>query len=606
MHELTEFVDQFLKELHKDLQEANDSLNTLAGKGKKADNEVNQFKKDVIKQVQTVFKQKLKDGIAGPILKLGSNLLINSLSERLLEPSDVETIANCFEMSHAINFSDLTKQKYLDKFSIFKAKAQSVNLDKLSPNELKEIHPVNGDKDAHGKAVNFAQMQGLYGGSLTLFVNNTGEFYVSRPSTKSYSKAIKLGKPASLHEQAKLAEILGCSVERSHEIADMQHFVLKRDSGSHIEFVIQKDPRGVSHAMLSVDGELHDAQLSHLKNNDCVYSVMWVANEMAKGKSLKEAQQSLTPGEVNNLRKKVAFAVRHDPEMNRQIRDANRTDRHTHYEVLAGSNSYRGAQQKQQSQKKVAKVTGKVAKKGEDYLYKRPLFSQKTRDRIVVTSKQDRRHLIHFKEGICSPLKELISAIKKNQSPEKKSLSTRLDEMLKDLGDKPSHFSSLTDDNKIERVLSLMNSHEGNLVAGDKIHNQAIEKTRSYLDNFLNNDKSIETLNPLSSLKKSYAEMFDNVRMDTDRTKVTHGHLGLLQKLINNETDYQSAYKWIVDFKNSTTIDIAHDKTTKQHNMYALESYNSIARAQTLLSGATFSDKALDQIQDYIIGPFKR
>ena len=45
-----------------------------------------------------------------------------------------------------------------------------------------------------------------------------GKVFVKRPSSKSYHQGIRGDKPAGIHEQTKVAEVLGCKITKSLEI----------------------------------------------------------------------------------------------------------------------------------------------------------------------------------------------------------------------------------------------------------------------------------------------------------------------------------------------------------------------------------------------------
>ena len=155
---------------------------------------------------------------------------------------------------------------------------------------------------------------------------------------------------------------------------------------------------------------------------------------------------------------------------------------------------------------------------------------------------------------------------------------------------------------KKRKVLALMNSHEGNLIAGDKIYNQAIEKTRSCLEKFLNDNSEIDSID---SLRQNYNKMLAEANSGTDRTNVTHSHLKLLGDLLDNVKDYTEGLHWIVDFKNSATLDIAHDKTTIEDNISGLKNHNSIACAETILNTPCQNEASLNEVQEYLTEPFR-
>lgn len=349
-HELYGFVEEFTIQLENDLYDAVQRLKENTAKSELTETEKKQYqvfksekKRLITKQIQTVFKQKLNQTIAGPVLKLMANSCINAATEKMLPTDRVEQVANSFEMSHALNFAETTKPKYLDKFSIFKAEARpvsSVHLEKLQGHEH-EIYPKNAPD------VSLAQIKAAWGNQVGLFINNQGELFIKRPSLKMFCHAIVHGnKPAGVYEQAMIATILDTSITMTHESATIQQYVLQNANGLPIEFIIQKNPGNVGHALLQINDQLIDLSTNHYKQNDCYYTIAQVAYHMSNGKNIAEAQMAVTPAHNADLRKKVADGIRRAPDIKQQIRTASQQDKQAHFSALAGSKQYNAKAQR--------------------------------------------------------------------------------------------------------------------------------------------------------------------------------------------------------------------------------------------------------------------
>jgi hypothetical protein len=334
---------------------------------------------------------------------------------------------------------------------------------------------------------------------------------------------------------------------------------------------------------------------------------LYFADEFSKAKlkglSDKDAEQKAKQSacdslKLANFRSSLGKFLRNDDEY--RIAFTNRDFRRYRDVAKAGAKKDVKGEQPITDKKLNVKKTIDKQNRNQALELARPSFLDRTLKNIPVSASQDRRHKLHFSDAIRKNLEQFCDVVCKQEGEVK--LSKRLDDMLNDLEISKYDSSKMTTHEKKKRVLAIMNSHEGNLIAGDKIYNQAIEKTRSYLNKFLTDSKVIDSI---ESLRQNYNKMLAEIGTGTERKNVTHYHLKLLGSLIDNAKNYTEGRNWIVDFKNSTTLDIVHDKTTKEDNISGLENHRSFACAETILNTPSINEDALNKVQDYLTTPFR-
>ncbi|CAF1585490.1 unnamed protein product [Rotaria magnacalcarata] len=143
-----------------------------------------------------------------------------------------EQLANRFELIHAATNPDDTLMRYADELATFLEVVRAVNIKDLNI-DPKEIQPtsLNG--------LTLQQVYELYGDQVKTFMKKDGRVYVRRPTFKEYYNSVKRDKPAGIHEQRKIPEVLGCEIQTGETIDSEQKCTLTRPGGSEVSFSVR-------------------------------------------------------------------------------------------------------------------------------------------------------------------------------------------------------------------------------------------------------------------------------------------------------------------------------------------------------------------------------
>lgn len=154
---------------------------------------------------------------------------------------------------------------------------------------------------------------------------------------KEYYRSIRGDKPAGVHEQAKVCEVLGCEIEKGKIVNNEQMCTLKRETGSDIQFIIRDNLDGTKHAEIIVAGKAISININSENKNDCFYNVALVANEMSEASDFDTAMKKFDDKDaVKNLRMDASLAVKNDENVLKELRWTNRTDISSHFNSLTG------------------------------------------------------------------------------------------------------------------------------------------------------------------------------------------------------------------------------------------------------------------------------
>ncbi|CAF1039292.1 unnamed protein product [Adineta steineri] len=333
-------ISNFIKSLVNDLKDTRKSLKKTNQDYQLTEEHKTDFKKyqkEKFDQISSCLSencnQKLKHGILAPVLNYASNMMISRGIESIAGMDRIERLADTFELIHAASNPGRSKDQYKHDLAIFIAEARPIDLTNSEDN-LEDVYPANAD----GK--NLKQIYNLYGDKVKTFLGKDGKIYIRRPSSKEYYQSIKGDKPAGLHEQKKIAEILDCDIKHGEVIDNVQHCTLKRKDGLEIPFVIKDNLDGTKHAEIVVDGKPISTDDNSKNKNDCYYNTALVANEMSQRKTPEEAKKILDNGNaVKDLRKDVSLAMKNDAKLLDQLRWTDGTDIQDHINNLVGSST---------------------------------------------------------------------------------------------------------------------------------------------------------------------------------------------------------------------------------------------------------------------------
>ncbi|CAF0927181.1 unnamed protein product, partial [Didymodactylos carnosus] len=337
IYEITAMIDGFMKNLVDDLKDAKKRLTKtnkqyVLTKSQKTDLE--KYQKNKIDQISNTlsvtFNEKLKSGIIAPIVNFAANRLISKGIQSIAGADRIEQLANRFELIDAASNPDDTKTKYADDLKIFITEARVIDI-KAFNIDPKNIYPANIDGQ------NLQQVWDLYGDKVKTFIDKDGKIYVRRPSSKEYYRSVRGDKPAGLHEQKKISELLGCTVTKDEMVNNEQKCILKRADDINILFVIKDNLDGTKHAEILVGDKLISIHNNNGNKNDCYYNVVLVASEMSQGKTFDEAMKILEDrNAVKDLRHKVSLAMKNDEKILKEFRWTNQTDLTSHFDSLTG------------------------------------------------------------------------------------------------------------------------------------------------------------------------------------------------------------------------------------------------------------------------------
>ena len=237
VYEIATMIQSFIKSLANDLE---DTRKKLAEKKQtfkmtqKQSTELEHFQSDKMAQIAKSLTQnlndKLKNGIIAPVLNFGINKLISKGIESIAGADRIEQLANTFELIHAAaNTANDTKTKYLDALEIFLKEAKPIDLSVL---QKLNIDP----KDVQVENIAGANLQQAFDlyGKVTIFVDKNGKIYVQRPSSKEYYKSVCGDKPAGIHEQKKVAQVLECQIDKGEQVDSEQKCTLTQKNGKKL------------------------------------------------------------------------------------------------------------------------------------------------------------------------------------------------------------------------------------------------------------------------------------------------------------------------------------------------------------------------------------
>ncbi|CAF2100987.1 unnamed protein product [Rotaria magnacalcarata] len=174
-------------------------------------------------------------------------MLKNKGIESVAGADRTEQLANRFELIHAATNPDDTLMRYADELTTFLEVVRAVNIKDLNI-DPKEIQPtsLNG--------LTLQQVYELYGDQVKTFMKKDGRVYVRRPTFKEYYNSVKRDKPAGIHEQRNISEVLGCEIQTGETIDNEQKCTLTRPGGSEVSFSVRDNLYGSKYAEIIAEG----------------------------------------------------------------------------------------------------------------------------------------------------------------------------------------------------------------------------------------------------------------------------------------------------------------------------------------------------------------
>lgn len=216
----------------------------------------------------------------------------------------------------------------------------------------------------------------------------------------------------------------------------------------------------------------------------------------------------------------------------------------------------------------------------------RPSFPSKVyRDLPALKGLEDRRHILHGATQIRDVLLDSFNRTLKKEGI--KFFKEYISELYYDL--RLDNFIiekeiSLDLSDKIQSIITAAFSKEENLVAGFAVHNRGIEKARECIHSIRNKLDYFcaQDVFGFEEIKKKTIELIDESLSHHSEGKISLYKTWILLVLsdsIHLSEDEVEIIRILKDFEFSCTLDIVHDKTTKEQNIWGLRKANKLQRA---------------------------
>lgn len=212
----------------------------------------------------------------------------------------------------------------------------------------------------------------------------------------------------------------------------------------------------------------------------------------------------------------------------------------------------------------------------------RPAFASHTLKQLPTAQGEDRRHIIHG-ATISDLLVELFNRTLQEQGIN--ALQALIDRLLAHIKScvriqMPASFKK-----KIEKVITYAFGKLSNLVVGSSTANQGIEKARKSISTIrkeLDNYCAADVMS-FANIKAEALRLIQAKLNTTSGTGEVAGYrvwiLQLLKQSVEKANDTVEIIKILADFEFSCTLDIVHDGTTKQQNIWGITTANRLQQA---------------------------
>lgn len=228
----------------------------------------------------------------------------------------------------------------------------------------------------------------------------------------------------------------------------------------------------------------------------------------------------------------------------------------------------------------VIRQDGKMVRKN------RPSFiSSTTKKMKVKKGEEDRRHILHGATQISDKLIDLFNHVEENEGND--AANKLADKSLVKLR-KKARFNKLgenaTLEKKVEKIITLCFSRRDNLVVGSKSANQGIEKARGSIKSLRKelDEYCAKDLRGFESTKTEAKKIAEAKLKTTSNGDVARYRLAIMQELnksIENASNEKELNDILYDFEFSCTLDIVHESSTKEQNIWGITMANKLHRA---------------------------
>lgn len=215
----------------------------------------------------------------------------------------------------------------------------------------------------------------------------------------------------------------------------------------------------------------------------------------------------------------------------------------------------------------------------------RPAFPKKTNTNIpVITGLEDRRHMLHGATQITKTLTDSFNRIlDKEQDKGLIRVVNSIRDNLKSKGCRLVAESSSLED-KIKELITIAFGKESNLIAGLAVENQGIEKARQTIKMIKEdiNKYCAADLRGLEDIRSTILQLInENLNNEKERRVVMYKEwiLCILKESISMAPNEMELVNILNDFEFSCTLDILHEKTSKEQNIRGLSMANRLYNA---------------------------
>lgn len=231
---------------------------------------------------------------------------------------------------------------------------------------------------------------------------------------------------------------------------------------------------------------------------------------------------------------------------------------------------------------KVSIVNGELVRNG------RPQFINLIVENMLVEKWQDRRHVLHGATQITDVLMGSFNRFLRRRGALK--LESRLDKALRRFKRRGINFNLSEEPTLLEKarkVIIIAFSNEQNLVVGSKVANQGIEKARESIHSILRGLESYygDGARGFAEMQAKALAMIASklrTRATGEISKYRKWIMNLLHEAVNNIHKTSTLFKLLADFEFSCTLDIVHDGTTREQNIWGLEMAGRLQEAVML------------------------
>ncbi|HEX9828561.1 MAG TPA: hypothetical protein VGA80_18340 [Flavobacteriaceae bacterium] len=216
---------------------------------------------------------------------------------------------------------------------------------------------------------------------------------------------------------------------------------------------------------------------------------------------------------------------------------------------------------------------------------------------ISVSKSQDRRHILHGTIHIINILINSFNRVLNNIGID--NFMALIDGVLTDFRQRNINFlisKNASLEEKVKKVITIAFSKRENLTIGSSVHNQGIEKARITIESIKKEiDKYCGSqIRDFLEIKTKIILLLMNKTKNKSNGKVANYRieiLNILKKSIADATTILELIELLNNFEFSCTLDIINENTTKEQNIWGLNSINKL-----IIAVNTYNEQGIYQV----------